>query len=87
MLHYPHLKMKTINRIWYIILALAEQGPPKRFIKNLLSGRMLGLFHWRSHHTFRNGEPAEKIGYTTKKLRGRKTDRNERKTKYCFRQL
>ena len=57
---------RLINRIGYFILAIIDQGPPKRFARNLRSGRMLGLFHWRSHYTFRERKVIEKVGYTTK---------------------
>jgi len=47
----------------YIILALKDQMPPKRFLRNLLRGHLIGLFSKRSHWT---GTGKEKQGYNTK---------------------
>ena len=46
-----------------IILALKDQGPLTRFIRNLLKGHVLGLFSKRSHLN-QNGNP--KVKYNTK---------------------
>jgi hypothetical protein len=45
------------------ILAMKDQGPPVRFIRNLWKGHILGLFSERSHLT-QNGTP--KVKYNTK---------------------
>jgi hypothetical protein len=46
-----------------LYLAMKDQMPLSRFIRNLRKGHILGLFHKRSH--FRdNGQP--KVGYNTK---------------------
>jgi hypothetical protein len=46
-----------------IILALKDQGPLRRFLRNLKKGHILGLFSKRSH--FRDdGTP--KVSYNTK---------------------
>jgi len=46
-----------------IILALKDQGPFTRFVRNLLKGHVLGLFHKRSHYR-ENGQA--KVMYNTK---------------------
>lgn len=56
------MKMKLRN----IILALKDQGPFKRFIKNFFITRNAqGLFHINSHVNQNTGK--EKVGYNTKK--------------------
>lgn len=46
-----------------IFTALKDQGPFKRFMRNLVKGHLIGLFHARSH-TNANGKP--KVMYNTK---------------------
>jgi hypothetical protein len=46
-----------------ILLALQDQLPVKRFLKNLWNGNLFGLFHKRSH--FRDDGQA-KVTYNTK---------------------
>lgn len=46
-----------------VILAIRDQLPVSRLIRNLLSGNVLGLFHKRSHFT-KIG--AEKVSYSSK---------------------
>ena len=49
-----------------IILALKEQGPFKRFIRNFfITGNAWGLFHMNSHYRFDTGEV--KVMYNRKK--------------------
>lgn len=50
--------------IKFFILAMIDQGPPVRFITNILNRKMFGLFSKRSHLTMK-GNP--KVGYNTKK--------------------
>lgn len=48
-----------------ILLALKDQGPPKRFFKNFFITRNAwGLFHINSHISFGSGKP--KVMYNTK---------------------
>lgn len=58
------------------MLALIDQGPIIRFIKNFWSGRMLGLFHPRSHYT-NDGKP--KMGFNTKETAARKQEEMTKK--------
>lgn len=51
-------------KIRNIYLALKDQGPFKRFIRNALKGHLFGLTHKRSHLT-KDGTP--KVKYNTKK--------------------
>ena len=46
-----------------IILGLKDQGPFTRFLRNLRTGNVLGLFHKRSHV---NGNGTLKVKYNTK---------------------
>ncbi len=46
-----------------IILALRDQGPFTRFVRNLRKGHLLGLISKRSHENW-NGKP--KVSYNTK---------------------
>jgi len=46
-----------------IILAIGDQMPPRRFLRNLFKGNLLGLLHKRSH--FRDDGQA-KIAYGSK---------------------
>lgn len=46
-----------------IYLALKDQMPLSRFIKNLIKGHVLGLFHKRSHQ---NSDGRLKIAYGSK---------------------
>lgn len=46
-----------------LYLGLMDQMPLDRFIRNLLKGHVLGLFHRRSHFTF-DGKP--KVSYGSK---------------------
>lgn len=46
-----------------IFAALRDQGPLKRFIRNLRNGTILGLFHKRSHQTLAG---KDKIMYGSK---------------------
>lgn len=50
-------------KIKNIILALKDQGPFKRFLRNLWKGHMIGLFSRRSHW---RSDGKEKQGYNTK---------------------
>lgn len=50
-------------KIKNIILALKDQGPFTRFIKNLYKGHIFGLFHKRSH--FRD-DGIPKVAYSSK---------------------
>ena len=64
--------MVTLRNIFIAILA---QGPFLRFCRNIFNGKLLGLFHKRSH--FRdNGE--SKIAFTTKKKAEKSAIRMER---------
>lgn len=51
-----------IRNIW---LAFLDQGPPRRFIRNLIKTRFAGLFHINSHISQASGLP--KVMYNTKK--------------------
>jgi hypothetical protein len=53
------VKMKLRN----IFLAVKDQGPPRRFVRNLKKGHMRGLLSARSHVNA-NGKP--KVMYNTK---------------------
>ena len=46
-----------------IYLAIRDQGPPRRFARNLLKGHLLGILSRRSHFT-RTGK--HKVMYNTK---------------------
>lgn len=50
-------------KLYNILLALKDQLPLRRFIRNLRTGNVLGLFHLRSHQ--RDGGKA-KVMYNTK---------------------
>ncbi len=50
-------------RLRFIILALKDQLPVGRLIRNTLNGNILGLFHKRSHYTVAGNE---KVGYRTR---------------------
>lgn len=50
-------------KIRNVYLALKDQMPLSRFIRNLMKGHVLGLFHRRSHFT-ESGPP--KVMYNTK---------------------
>ena len=50
-------------RLKNLILALWDQGPFTRFVRNLFKGHLVGLFSLRSHLNH-NGKP--KIMYMTK---------------------
>lgn len=53
-------------RIKYVILALLEQGPFKRFFRNFfITGNAWGMFHKNSHYRGDSGK--EKVRYNTKK--------------------
>jgi hypothetical protein len=69
--------MKIIN----IILALKDQGPTKRFIRNLCKGHILGLINKRSHHTS-NGNT--KVMYNTKKTATNAAESMSKKTNKYF---
>lgn len=60
-----YLRLKIIMKILNIYLALKDQMPLSRFLRNLRKGHVLGLFHKRSHYTL-EGKP--KVGYKTKEL-------------------
>ena len=48
-----------------LILALRDQGPPKRAFRNFfITGNAWGLFHINSHVRFETGQP--KVMYNTK---------------------
>lgn len=47
-----------------LILAIKDQGPPLRFLKNLILGHFWGLLHINSHIRQDNGKP--KVAYNTK---------------------
>lgn len=64
-----------------IILALEDQMPLSRFIKNLRKGHVLGLFSKRSH--FRdNGQT--KVMYNTKKSAQRSAEQMSKKNNVHF---
>lgn len=46
-----------------ILLAMKDQGPPRRFVRNLMKGHMVGLCSPRSHLNA-SGKP--KVMYNTK---------------------
>lgn len=46
-----------------ILLALKDQGPLARFLRNLWKGHVLGLFHKRSHY---REDGSAKVMYNTK---------------------
>jgi len=48
----------------FFFLSIKDQGPFKRFVKNLYKGHVFGLLSKRSHF---NGNGIEKVGYKTKK--------------------
>jgi hypothetical protein len=47
-----------------IFLVLKDQGPPRRFFRNLFKGHLIGILNQRSHLT-ESGTP--KVKYNTKK--------------------
>lgn len=61
-----------------LILALKDQGPFTRFVKNSLKGHILGLFSKRSHF---NQNGSEKIKYNTKQTTIKSAEKNETKTR------
>jgi hypothetical protein len=46
------------------VLALRDQGPPLRFLRNLYKGHLWGLWHKNSHISQGSGKP--KVMYNTK---------------------
>jgi len=52
-----------MNKIKYFFLALYDQGPFKRFCRNLYKGHIFGLFSERSHLTHKG---KDKVGYNSK---------------------
>jgi hypothetical protein len=51
-----------------ILLALKDQGPPKRFIRNFFITRNAwGLFHINSHIVAKTGKP--KVKYVEKNIK------------------
>ena len=61
-------------------MALKDQGPFTRFVRNLLKGHVLGLFYKRSHFN-ENGTP--KVRYNTKETATKAAKRtSERHKKY-----
>lgn len=48
-----------------IVLAIKDQGPPLRFLRNLRKGHLWGLFHMNSHISQGSGKP--KVMYNTKR--------------------
>lgn len=53
-----------MNKIKYFFLALYDQGPFKRFCRNLYKGHIFGLFSKRSHFTEKG---KSKVRYNTNK--------------------
>lgn len=51
-------------KIKNLILVLKDQGPPRRFLRNLFKGHLIGLFSIYSHISSRSNQP--KIMYNTK---------------------
>ena len=67
-----------------IILALKDQGPLKRFIRNFFITRNAwGLFHKNSHTVAKTGK--EKVKYNTRKSAVRSAEAMERKYDGIFR--
>jgi hypothetical protein len=50
-----------LRNIW---LVLIDQGPPKRFLRNLVKGHLRGVLHINSHIAQGSGKP--KVMYNTK---------------------
>lgn len=48
-----------LRNIW---LALLDQGPPRRFLRNLFQGRLRGVLQRRSHVTM-HGKPKVEFGH------------------------
>lgn len=71
------MKIKLKN----LILALKDQGPLIRFIRNLKTGNVLGLFHKRSHLTAK-GEP--KVAYGSKETAIKSAEKMQKKTGYYY---
>jgi len=68
-------------KIKNIILALKDQLPLRRLIKNILNGKIYGLFHKRSH--FRaNGQA--KVTYNTKETATKSAEAMSKKTGFYF---
>lgn len=63
-------------KIRNIYLALRDQGPLTRFIRNTWKGHVFGLFHKRSHLTAK-GKP--KVMYNTKKTAQKSAEAMQKK--------
>lgn len=67
-------------KIRNLYLALKDQMPFTRFIRNLLKGHVLGLFHKRSHFT-NGGNP--KVCYNSKSTANKAAEKmREKNNKY-----
>lgn len=53
-----------MNKIKNLFLVLKDQGPLRRFLRNLMKGHLIGIISMRSHLNA-NGKP--KVKYNTKK--------------------
>ncbi len=67
-----------LKNIW---LALLDQGPPKRFIRNLLKGHLIGLFSRRSHW---RSDGKEKQGYNSKETATKSAHSMGKKTGWYY---
>ncbi len=64
-----------------LILALKDQGPLLRFLKNLKTGNVLGLFHERSHLT---ASGKAKVAYGSKKTAEKSASKMCEKTGFYY---
>lgn len=64
-----------------LILALKDQGPLTRFVRNLLKGHVLGLFYKRSHF---NKDGSMKVKYNTKETATKSAQRMTEKHRKWF---
>lgn len=64
-----------------LLLALKDQGPLSRFIRNLWKGHVLGLFHIRSHQ---RDDGKAKVMYNTKASAARSATAMSRKHDVWF---
>jgi hypothetical protein len=68
-------------KLKYIWWSLIDQGPPRRFLRNLWKGHLIGLFSRRSHY---REDGKEKVGYNTKETAKKSADSMAKKTGYYY---
>lgn len=68
-------------KLRYIILALKEQLPVRRMIRNLRTGNIFGLFHRRSHY---RSDGTEKVGYVKRSSAENAKSQMQKKTGKYF---